>query len=112
MSSAVGPVNEVDLQSTGPVPAGHHDIAGLEVPVAALLMRIIQSLQSPSHAGHTHPHPHACVMVLEEVPFCLYSSKRQDPVILIQRTVTHPRFQSTQKELPFRLDWGCIAANS
>lgn len=47
MSSAVGPVNEMKLHSLYAVPSRHHNIAGLEIPVAALLMHITQRLQFP-----------------------------------------------------------------
>ena len=43
MLSAIGPVNEVNLQLSR-VPARHHDVACFEVPVAALLMHITQGL--------------------------------------------------------------------
>lgn len=47
MPPAVGPVNEMKLHSLYAVPPGHHDIAGLQIPVAALLMHITQCLQRP-----------------------------------------------------------------
>lgn len=71
MPSAVGPVNEVYLQSIHALPARHHDIAGLEVPVAVLLMHIIQCLQKHNHDAHADQNlkGHVCVTSPNQVPF-------------------------------------------
>lgn len=50
MLSAVCPVNEVDLEWRG-VPGTHHDIPGLQVPVAALLMHLTQGLHGGRHTS-------------------------------------------------------------